>query len=255
MSVPEASVAIVTGGSSGIGRAVCETLAAASYRVVVADIDKISGTALADSIGGVFIYTDLSDANQCKALVSQTQEQFSRVDVLVNNGGFQHVSPLEDFPEDKWNELIAVMLTAPFLLIKAVWPAMKEQGRGRIVNIASVHSQVASLYKAAYVSAKHGLIGLTRTAALEGGPAGITVNAISPAYVRTPLVENQIAAQAEKLGLAEKDVLSDVMLKNAAIKRLIEPDEVAQMVLYLCSDGAQCVTGSNWNIDTGWTAQ
>jgi 3-hydroxybutyrate dehydrogenase len=255
MSTPENAVAIVTGGASGIGRAVCEAFAKDSYRVVVADIDYEAGETLAESIDGVFIHVDLSDAVQCKALVQQTVEQFGRVDVLVNNGGFQHVSPIEDFPEDKWNALIAVLLTAPFLLTKAVWPSMKKQGRGRIVNIASAHSQVASLYKAAYISAKHGLIGLTRTAALEGGPVGITVNAISPAYVRTPLVEKQIAAQAENLGIPEEEVLSKVMLKNAAIKRMIEPDEVAQIVLYLCSDKAQCVTGSNWNIDTGWTAQ
>lgn len=255
MSTPELAVAIVTGGASGIGRAVCEALAEASYRVVVADIDEEAGEALAESIDGVFIHADLSDAAQCKAMVQQAVEQFGRVDVLVNNGGFQHVSPIEDFPEDKWNAMIAVLLTAPFLLTKAVWPSMKKQGRGRIVNIASVHSQVASLYKVAYISAKHGLIGLTRTAALEGGSVGITVNAISPAYVRTPLVEKQIAAQAENLGIPEEDVLSKVMLKNSAIKRMIEPDEVAQMVLYLCSDKAQCVTGSNWNIDTGWTAQ
>lgn len=249
------SVAIVTGGASGIGRAVCEALADASYRVVVADIDQAAGEALGAKLGGLFVATDLSDSEQCSALVRQTLAHYGRVDVLVNNGGFQHVSPIEDFPEERWNALIAVMLTAPFLLTRAVWPAMKKQGRGRIVNIASIHSQVASLYKVGYISAKHGLIGLTRTAALEGGPHGITVNAISPAYVRTPLVENQVAAQAENLGISEQEVISEVMLKNAAVKRMIEPEEVAQMVLYLCSDGAQCVTGSNWNIDTGWTAQ
>jgi len=255
MATDDRKVAVVTGGASGIGRAVCEALATRAYQVVVADIDDETGAALADQIGGLFIHTDLANAGQCKALIERTLERFTRVDVLVNNGGLQHVSPIEDFPEDKWNTLIAVMLTAPFLLTKAVWPAMKKQGRGRIVNMASVHSQVASLYKAAYISAKHGLIGLTRTSALEGGPVGITVNAISPAYVRTPLVEKQLAAQAENLHISEQQVLSEVMLKNAAIKRMIEPDEVAQMVLYLCSDAAQCVTGSNWNIDTGWTAQ
>ena len=248
-------VAVVTGGASGIGRAICETLAAQSYRVVVADIDASAGRELADRLNGLFVRTDLSDAVQCKALVENSIDAYGRIDVLVNNGGFQHVSPIEDFPENKWNAMIAVMLTAPFLLTKAVWPFMKAQGGGRIVNIASVHSQVASLYKVAYISAKHGLIGLTRTAALEGGAAGITVNAISPAYVRTPLVEKQISAQAQNLNFSEDEVIHEVMLKNAAIKRLIEPDEIAEMVLYLCSDKAACVTGSNWNIDTGWTSQ
>lgn len=232
-------VAIVTGGASGIGLAVCEAMALQGYNVAIADIDDAAGRALAERISGVFVHTDLADSTQCKALVDQAAEQFGGVDVLVNNGGFQHVSPIKDFPEDKWNTLVAVMLTAPFLLSKAVWPYMEKQGRGRIINIASVHSQVASLYKAAYISAKHGLIGLTRTAALEGGPVGITVNAISPAYVRTPLVDKQIQAQSENLGIPEDKVISEVMLKNAAIKRLIEPSEIAKMVLYLCSDAAQ----------------
>ena len=248
-------IAIVTGGASGIGRAICHALSAEGYRLVVADINEQAGNNLAGSVDGIFIPTDLSKAAQCASLVQKTIDQFERVDVLVNNAGFQYVSPIEEFPEERWNTLIAVLLTAPFLLTRAVWPMMKKQGRGRIINMASAHSQVASLHKVAYVSAKHGLIGLTRTAALEGGPEGITVNAISPAYVRTPLVENQLAAQARNLGISEQDVIATVMLKNATIKRLIEPDEVANMVVYLCSDKAQCVTGSNWNIDSGWTAQ
>jgi len=251
----KAQVAIVTGGASGIGRAVCEALAEQGCKVVVADIDERRGLDLADQVNGRFMRTDLADSAQCKALVRETIEAYGGVDVLVNNGGFQHVSPIETFPEEKWNTMIAVMLTAPFLLTQAVWPSMKQQGRGRIINIASVHSQVASLYKAAYISAKHGLIGLTRTAALEGGALGITVNAISPAYVRTALVEKQIAAQAENLGISESDVIEKVMLKNAAIKRMIEPDEIAEMVLYLCGDKAACMTGSNWVMDTGWTSQ
>ena len=248
-------VAIVTGGASGIGRAICEALAAHDYRVVIADIDESAGQALAEQLNARFVRADLSDSAQCTALVAESIEHYGRIDVLVNNGGFQHVSPIEDFPEEKWNAMISVMLTAPFLLTKAVWPYMKAQGGGRIINMASVHSQIASLYKVAYISAKHGLMGLTRTAALEGGPEGITVNAISPAYVRTPLIEKQISAQAQNLNLSEDEVIEKVMLKNAAIKRLIEPDEIAEMVLYLCSDKAGCVTGSNWNIDTGWTAQ
>ncbi len=249
------AVAIVTGGASGIGRAVCIALSEQGYQLVIADLDAEAGQVLAEQIKGRFIETDLADAEQCKALVDETAEAYGRVDVLVNNGGFQHVCPIAEFPEEKWNRMLAVMLTAPFILTKAVWPLMEAQGRGRIINMASVHSQVASLYKAAYISAKHGLIGLTRTCALEGGPLGITVNAISPAYVRTPLVEHQIAAQAHNLGISEKDVIEKVMLKNAAIKRLIEPDEIAEMVRYLCSEKAGCMTGSNWVMDTGWTAQ
>ncbi|MDF1528955.1 MAG: 3-hydroxybutyrate dehydrogenase [Sedimenticola sp.] len=248
-------VAIVTGGASGIGRAVAEKLNELGCKVVIADFNPETGNAAAEAIGATFIQADLSDAEQCRSLIEQTAKLHGSVDILVNNAGFQHISPIEDFPVDQWNKLLAVMLTAPFLLMRYSWPMMKQNGWGRVINIASVHAMVASPFKAGYISAKHGVIGLTKTAALEGGEFGITVNAICPAYVRTPLVENQIADQARTRGIKEDQVVTDVMLKNAAIKKLIEPEEVANLVAFLASDLASSITGSSMTIDSGWTAQ
>jgi len=171
--------AIVTGGASGIGRACVDALINEGHDVVIADLNAEAGELAAQELGATFIQTDLSKRESCKQLVDETIKLFGKVDILVNNGGYQHVSSLEDFPEDTWDNMIKVLLTAPFLLTKYVWPSMKIQQWGRIVNIASIHSEIASLHKGAYISAKHGLIGLTRTAALEGGDAGITVNALS----------------------------------------------------------------------------
>ncbi len=187
-------------------------------------------------------------------LVAQTIAHFGRVDILVNNAGYQHIAPIDEFPEAVWNHMLAVMLTAPFLLTQAVWPHLKAQRWGRIVNIGSIHSVRASPFKVGYITAKHGLLGLTRTAAREGGEFGITVNALLPAYARTPLVENQIADQARTRGLSPEEVLEKVMLGQAAIKRLVEPDEVGSLAAYLCSDAAAAVTGADWSIDLGWTA-
>jgi 3-hydroxybutyrate dehydrogenase len=248
-------VAVVTGGASGIGRAVAEKLASLGCKVVIADFNSQSGNATAAQIGASFIQVDLSDAEQCRSLIAQAAQLHGSVDILVNNAGFQHISPIEEFPVEQWNKLIGVMLTAPFLLIRYAWPMMKQKGWGRVINIASVHAMVASPFKAGYISAKHGVIGLTKTAALEGGEFGITVNAICPAYVRTPLVENQIADQARTRGIPEDQVVTDVMLKNAAIKKLIEPEEVADLVAFLASDQASSITGSSLTIDSGWTAQ
>ncbi|MBX3000459.1 MAG: 3-hydroxybutyrate dehydrogenase [Caldilineaceae bacterium] len=247
--------AIVTGGASGIGRAVAEALALYGYAVVVADVDADQGQGVANAIGGQFVCADLSNRQQCRQVVDSTLAQFGSVDVLVNNAGFQHISPIESFPEEIWERMLSVMLTAPFLLIRYVWPYLKTQGWGRIINVSSIHGQVASPFKAGYISAKHGLIGLTRAAALEGGPYGITVNAICPAYVRTPLVENQIHAQAEARGISPEAVVEDVMLEPAAIKRLIEPQEIGSLVVYLCSDAAASITGAALNLDLGWTAR
>jgi len=248
-------VAIITGGASGIGYAVAEALCKSDYKVVIADLNQQLGEEAADTLGCHFIRVDLSQQQDNKRLIDETVEKFGRLDILVNNAGFQHVCPIEDFPEQTWNTMISVMLTSPFLLTKYSWPHMKANNWGRIINIASVHAQIASPFKAAYISAKHGLVGLTKTTALEGGEHGITVNTICPAYVRTPLVDKQIADQAQAHGIAPEQVVTDIMLKNAAVKRMIEPEEIGGLVTYLVSDAARSFTGSNLTIDLGWTAQ
>lgn len=248
-------ICLVTGAASGIGLAIAQSLSAEGHQVILSDINIVEGEKQAKRLDADFICADLSLQIDCKNLVEQVVSKYERLDILINNGGFQHVSSIEDFPEETWDKMIQVLLTAPFLLIKYAWPTMKKNGWGRVINIGSAHSHVASLYKSAYISAKHGLLGLSKTAALEGGEFGITVNTICPAYVRTPLVDNQIKAQAKNLDIAEDEVISKVMLKNAAIKRLIEPKEIGQLVVYLSSDAASAVTGSAWDIDLGWTAQ
>jgi 3-hydroxybutyrate dehydrogenase len=248
-------IAIVTGGASGIGLACAERLAADGMKVVIADMNEKAGAEHAGRLGGDFILGNLSERKSCKQLVDETLKKHGTVHVLVNNAGYQHVSPIEDFPEDQWERMLSLMLTAPFLLTRYCWPAMKMQKWGRIVNIASIHALIASPYKVAYIAAKHGLVGLTRTAALEGGEFGITVNAICPAYVRTPLVDNQIADQAKANNMSSSDVIEKIMLAPAAVKRLIEPSEVAGFAAYLCSDAAGVITGSALTMDLGWTAR
>jgi len=247
--------AVVTGAASGIGLAIAKRLSQDNLNIVIADIDKIQGVKVAEELKGLFVQSDLSEATDCQALIKETVEHFGGVDILINNAGFQQVSPIEHFPENKWEQMIALMLSAPFRLTKYAWPHMKEKNWGRVVNIASVHGLVASPYKAAYISAKHGLLGLTKTAALEGGEFGITVNALCPGYVRTPLVENQIADQAKSYGINEDEVVEEIMLKASAIKKMIEPNEIAELVSFLCTDNAKSVTGATWTIDGGWTAQ
>lgn len=192
---------------------------------------------------------------ECKVLVESVAAHFGQIDILVNNAGVQHVSTIENYDEKKWNFIISLMLTAPFLLTKYVWPYMKDKRWGRIINISSVHGLRASEFKSAYVSAKNGLMGLTKVAALEGANLGITVNAICPGYVRTPLVDNQIDDQAKTHNISREEVLEKVILKKQAIKKMIEPDEIGEAVLYLCSDAAKSVTGTSLTIDCGWTAQ
>jgi 3-hydroxybutyrate dehydrogenase len=247
--------AIVTGGASGIGLACAERLAADGMKVVIADVNESAGRQHAGRLGGDFILANLIERQGCKQLVDETLRKHGAVHVLVNNAGFQHVAPIEEFPEDQWERMVALMLTAPFLLTRYCWPAMKKQKWGRVVNIASIHALVASPFKVGYTSAKHGLVGLTRTAALEGGEFGITVNAICPAYVRTPLVDNQIADQAKANKMSPAEVIEKIMLAPAAVKRLIEPAEVAGFVAYLCSDAAGVITGSALTMDLGWTAR
>jgi|TARA_R110000851_G_scaffold76686_13_gene168735 3-hydroxybutyrate dehydrogenase len=252
-SVSTPRVALVTGTSSGIGAAVVKHFCQLGHQVLAVDFNP-AGKAVAEQAGAAFFEADLTDPDACRAAVADAVKRFGGVDILVNNAGIQHVASIETFPEEKWRQIMDLMLTAPFLLTQAAWPHMRQKGWGRIVNVASIHAQVASPGKAAYISAKHGMIGLTKTAALEGGEQGITANAVCPAYVKTPLVDNQIADQAKLHGMDEQEVIEKVMLKQAAIKRLIEPDEVAQLVAYLASDAAGAVTGSSFNIDLGWTA-
>jgi 3-hydroxybutyrate dehydrogenase len=205
-------------------------------------------------LGALFIQSDLSRRADCKTLIERTLAEFGAVHILVNNAGFQHIDPLDEFPEDTWDKMIAVMLTAPFLLTRYAWPAMKAQRWGRVINTGSVLSVRGVPFKSAYVSAKHGIFGLTRTTALEGGPYGITAHVICPAYVRTPLMENQIADQARTRGISEAEVVEKVMLEPTAIKRLIEPAEVANLVAFLCREEASAMSGSPVMIDLGTTA-
>lgn len=248
-------VALVTGAASGIGLATAQALAAAGARVTLADIDAARGQAEAAKLsGGAFVASDLSQAGSAARVVEQVIAAQGRLDILVNNAGIQHVAPITEFPEAKWRLLIELMLTAPFLLTQAALPGMYERGWGRIVNIGSVHSLRASAFKSAYVSAKHGLLGLTRVTALEGAEHGVTCNCVCPSYVRTALVEKQIADQARVHGIPESEVVEKIMVAEAAIHRLLEPSEVADYIAFLCSDAASGVTGSAVTIDCGWTA-
>lgn len=248
-------VALVTGAASGIGEAIARRLAAEGVTLMITDIDEERGRRVASDVDGGFIAGDLADQETCEMIVEETAWLFGQLDILVNNAGVQHIDPIPDFPEYAWDRLIAVMLTAPFLLTKYAWNHLVRSEQGRIVNISSAHGVVASPFKVAYVTAKHGLIGMTRSAALEGGPHGLTVNAVCPAYVRTPMAENQIEDQARTRGISTKEVIDEVMLEPAAIKRLLEPSDVADLVAFLCSKSAWGITGSVQLIDLGWTAK
>ncbi|MBE1492982.1 3-hydroxybutyrate dehydrogenase [Amycolatopsis lexingtonensis] len=239
--------ALVTGGAGGIGLACVRALAAAGAKVHVVDVDAERAEAAATEAGGWAHAADLTDPAAIGALPAE-------VDILVNNAGIQHVAPIEDFPPDVFARIQALMVTAPFLLIRHVLPAMYAHGRGRIVNMSSVHGLRASPYKAAYVAAKHGLEGLSKVAALEGAAHGVTSNCVNPGYVRTPLVDGQIDAQAAEHDIPREDVVAEVLLRRAAIKKLIEPDDVASLVVWLCSPRAGHITGASIPLDGGWTA-
>lgn len=244
--------ALVTGAASGIGLAVAEELRARGAYVVASDVAGPALHEATERLGCVGVAADLSVREDVDRLAAEA----GPIDVLINNAGLQHVSPIEEFDPKMWDRLLAVMLTAPFLLTRALVPGMYARGWGRVVNVASVHGLVASPYKSAYVTAKHGVLGLTKTVALEAAARcpQVTVNAICPSYVRTPLVEKQIAAQARVHGIPEDEVVSRILLTQNAVKRLIEPSEVAKSVAYLCQDEAWSVTGAALTMDAGWLA-
>ncbi|MFA5593707.1 MAG: 3-hydroxybutyrate dehydrogenase [Trueperaceae bacterium] len=248
-------VALVTGAAAGIGLACAQRLAADGYGVALVDVNEAQGAARAADLGALFVQADLSTADGCKAAVEGTLAHFGRLDVLVCNAGIQHIDSIAEFPEERWEFILRLMLTAPFLLTKYAWHALERSGSGRVVHVGSVHSVRASPYKSAYVSAKHGLVGLARVTALEGGEKGITCNVVAPAYVRTKLVADQIADQARTRGLGEDEVEQQVFLAGLAIKKMLEPADVAGMVAYLASEDAWATTGSVFTMDLGWTAR
>ncbi|MFT4221154.1 MAG: 3-hydroxybutyrate dehydrogenase [Microbacterium sp.] len=238
--------ALVTGGASGIGLACVRELSRRGAHVVVADLNADS--AAAAEAGGEAWVVDLSD--------TAAQEDLELdVDILVNNAGIQRVAPIEQFDPDAFRLIQRIMVESPFLLIRAALPGMYAKGWGRVVNISSAHGLRASAFKSAYVTAKHALEGLSKVTALEGGPHGVTSNCVNPAYVRTPLVEQQIADQARAHGIPESEVVEKIMLSETAIKRLVEADEVASLVGWLASDAAGMVTGASYTMDGGWTAR
>jgi 3-hydroxybutyrate dehydrogenase len=255
MAALEGRAALVTGAASGIGLAIAQALAAEGVRVTLADLDAERGQAEASKLAGArFVSADLTQGDGCRRLVEDTIAASGRLDILVNNAGVQHVAPITEFPEAKWRQLIELMLTAPFLLTQAALPGMYERRWGRILNVGSVHSLRASAFKSAYVAAKHGILGLTRVTALEGADYGVTCNCLCPSYVRTALVEKQIADQARIHNIPESEVVEKIMVAEAPIHRLLEPSEVAAYATFLCSNAASGITGSAVTIDCGWTA-
>lgn len=248
ISVLDGKTALVTGAASGIGVSIVARLAADGARVLAVDRDEAGLKKLDDAVPGISpIVCDLSDLGAVDALPAQ-------VDVLVNNAGMQHVAPIPDFEPDRFSLILLVMLEAPFRLVRRTLPHMYARGWGRVVHISSAHGHRASPFKAAYVAAKHGLEGLSKVIALEGAARGVTSNCVSPGYVRTPLVERQIAEQACAHGVTEDAVLEQVLLASAAVKRLVEPDEVAELAAVLYGPASASLTGSSLSVDGGWTA-
>jgi 3-hydroxybutyrate dehydrogenase len=254
-------VALVTGSTSGIGLGILEEMAAAGADVVMnglgdagaieAALQRIQRT---HGVEAIYAPANLMEPKACVELIAAAEARFGRVDVLVNNAGIQHVAPIESFPPEKWDAILALNLSAAFHAIRAVFAGMKARGSGRIINIASAHGLVASPFKSAYVAAKHGLIGLTKTVALEGAEFGITANAICPGYVWTPLVEQQIEGQAKSHGISRDEVIRDVLLAQQPNKQFAQPSEIGALAVFLASDSAQSITGTALPVDGGWTA-
>ncbi len=247
--MPRRKAAIVTGAASGIGRAI-------AARLAQDEIDVLAVDRASDPDGpGVAYEADLSRPEANAAAVSEARRRFGRLDLVVPCAGVQHVSPVEEFPAERWDGMIALMLTSPFLLAKHAWPALRASDEGRFIVIASAHALVASPYKSAYVAAKHGVLGLVKTLALEGAADGVTATAVCPGYVRTPLVQRQLSDQAAAHGMDEEDVLQQVILAPHAVKELIEPEEVAEVVAFLAGPAGRSFTGVPVSMDLGWTAR
>jgi 3-hydroxybutyrate dehydrogenase len=252
--------ALITGSTSGIGLGLAEAFAAKGYNIIFNGLEE-NGSEIArktaEKFGIDFLFSGANMLNPAslREMVQQAIQKFGTIEVLINNAGIQHVSPIEDFPEEKWDAIIGINLTSAFHLTKAVWPGMKAQHFGRIINIASAHGLFASEFKSAYVAAKHGIVGFTKTMALEGAPFGITANAICPGYVKTPLVEKQIADQAKAHNLPESEVVKKVILTKQAIKEFVPVSAIAEMALFLASENAATLTGTALPIDGGWSAQ
>jgi 3-hydroxybutyrate dehydrogenase len=253
--------AVVTGSTSGIGLAIARALAKNGANVCInglgekEEIEKARAAIAGEfSVRAVYSPADMTKPNEIAQMIKDAEKAFGTVDVLVNNAGIQYVSPVEEFPPEKWDQIIAINLSAAFHAIRAVVPGMKARGWGRIISTASAHSLVASPFKAAYVSAKHGLAGLTKTVALELATHGITVNCISPGYVWTPLVEKQIPETMKARGLSRDQVIKDVMLAAQPTKQFVTVEQVGALAVFLCSDEASQITGANLSIDGGWTA-
>lgn len=255
-----AKTVLITGSTSGIGNTIAMAFAKEGYNVMFHGLEE-NGNEIASKAAEKYnIKTGFSNANlmepqAIKALVKETLDKFGKLEVLINNAGIQYVSPVQDFPLEKWNAILAVNLTAAFIASKAVWNGMAENNFGRIINISSVHGLRASEYKAAYISAKHGIIGLTKVLGLEGAGKNITCNAICPGYVKTPLVEGQIKDQAKAHSLSEEEVVQKVMLKKQAVKEFIPGEKIAELALFLSAENASSITGSSYTLDGGWTSQ
>lgn len=251
---------LITGSTSGIGMGLARAFARKGYNLVLNGLEPHSAQ-IAREIARpyqnrhLFSPANMLDPEALRGMVQQALATFGKIDVLVNNAGIQHVAPVDAFPEERWDAIMAINLTAAFHLVKAVWPGMQANHFGRIINMASAHGLVASEYKSAYVAAKHGLVGFTKAIALEGAPLGITANAICPGYVKTPLVEKQVAAQARAHHLSEAEVVEKVILAKQAIKAYIPISAIAEMALFLASKKAATLTGATLAIDAGWSAQ